>query len=153
MFKRSNFKDDSEFVTVCDACDAHIRFNWVDISPTPPSLPMADSHNSARNLTADSSATNFAAIFEAASNNYKTLVGQDLRTHPLALELESGNSSPDSILAVFRKQAQALDKFRNGDDKLIKSLTPIVNILSTFSTTADIGLVHRRFLAEIMMQS
>ena len=116
----------------------------VDISPTPPSLPMADSHNSARNLTADSSATNFAAIFEAASNNYKTLVGQDLRTHPLALELESGNSSPDSILAVFRKQAQALDKFRNGDDKLIKSLTPIVNILSTFSTTADIGLVSPR---------
>jgi hypothetical protein len=95
------------------------------------------------NRTTDSSVSNFAAIFEAASNNYKTLTGQDLRTHPLATEIESNNNSPDSILSVFRKQAQALDKFRKGDDKLIKSLTPIVNILFTFSTTAgaDIGLV------------
>ena len=104
---------------------------------------MADSHMSASNQTADSSSNNFATIFEAASNNYKTLTGQDLRTHPLATELESNNNSPDSILAVFRRQAQALDKFHKGDDKLIKSLTPIVNILFTFSTTAgaDIGLV------------
>lgn len=109
---------------------------------------MADSHTSASNQTTDSSAFNFAAIFEAASNNYKTLTGLDLRTHPLATELESNNSSPDSILAVFQKQAQALDKFRNGDDKLIKSLTPIVNILVTFSATAgNIGLVSLcRFL-------
>jgi hypothetical protein len=104
---------------------------------------MADSHMSASHRTTDSSVSNFTAIFEAASINYNTLTGQDLRTHPLATELESNNNSPDSILGVFRKQAQALDKFRNGDDKLMKSLTPIVNILFTFSTTAgaDIGLV------------
>jgi hypothetical protein len=109
---------------------------------------MADSHMSASNRTTDSPVSNFAAILEAASNNYKTLTGQDLRTHPLATELESNNNSPDSILAVFRKQAQSLDKFRKGDDKLMKSLTPIVNILFTFSTAgADIGLVSiYRFL-------
>ena len=90
--------------------------------------------------------TNFTAIFEAASNKYKTLTGKDLLAHPLATELESRNNSPDSILGVLRKRAQALDKFRNGDDKLMKYLTPIVNILFTFSTTAgaDIGLVDRR---------
>ena len=106
-------------------------------------FPMANSHMPATNWTTHSSATNFAAIFEAASNNYKSLTGQDLRTHPLAADLESNNDSPDSILAVFRNQAHALDKFRKDDDKLIKSLTPIVNILFTFSTTAgaDIGLV------------
>jgi hypothetical protein len=99
---------------------------------------------SASDQTTDPSASNFTAIFEAASNNYKALTGQDLRRHPLATELESNNNSPDSILAVFRKQAQALDKFRNGDDKLIKSLTPIVNIIFTFSAAAgaDIGLVR-----------
>ena len=104
---------------------------------------MADPHNFASNQTSSHSATNFTAVFEAASNNYMTLTGQDLRTHPLNSELESNNSSPDSVLAVFRKQAQALDKFRKGNDKLIKSLTPIVNILFTFSRTAgaDIGLV------------
>ena len=104
---------------------------------------MADSHMSANNQTADPSASNFSAIFEAASNDYKALTGQDLRTHPLATELESNSNSPHSILGVFRKQAQALDKFCKGDDKLIKSLTPIVNVLFTFSATAgaDIGLV------------
>ena len=98
---------------------------------------------STSNQTTDASPTNFTAIFEAASNKYKTLTGQDLRTHPLAAELESHNNSPDSVLGVFQKQAQALDKFRSGDDKLMKYLTPIVNILFTFSTTAgaDIGLV------------
>ena len=126
---------------------------WVERVPQPysglPSLFMAESHMSASDQTTDPSASNFTAIFEAASNNYKSLTGQDLRRHPLATELESNSSSPDSILGVFRKQAQALDKFRKGDDKLIKSLTPIVNILFTFSTTAgaDIGLVSLcRFL-------
>ena len=103
---------------------------------------MADSHESTSNQTSPS-ATNFTAIFDAASNKYKTLTGQDLRKHTLATELESNSNSPDSILAVFRKQAQALDKFRKNDDKLIKSLTPIVNILFTFSTAgANIGLVR-----------
>ena len=96
--------------------------------------------------------TNFIAIFEAASDKYKTLTGQDLRTHPLAAELESHNNSPDSVLGVFRKQAQALDKFRSGDDKLIKYLTPIVNILFTFSTIAgaDIGLVSLCYFFPIL---
>ena len=120
-------------------------------NPTPPppsSLPMADSHISTSNQTRDPSAI-FTAIFEAASNEYKTLTGQDLRTHPLATELERNNDSPDSIMGVFRKQAQALDKFRKGDDKLMKSLTPIVHILFTFSTTAgaDIGLVGLCFFS------
>jgi hypothetical protein len=94
---------------------------------------------STSNQTTDAS-TNFTAIFEAASDKYKTLTGQDLRTHPLAAELESNYDSADSILGVFRKQAQALDKFRSCDDKLMKYLTPIVNILFTFSTTAGAGL-------------
>jgi hypothetical protein len=97
---------------------------------------------SAGSQTKDPSAI-FTTIFEAASNEYKTLTGQDLRTHPLATELEGNNDSPDSILGVFQKQAQALDKFCKGDDKLMKSLTPIVHILCTFSATAgaNIGLV------------
>ena len=97
-------------------------------------------HMSTSNRTTDASSTNFTAIFEAASNKYKTLTGQDLQTHPLATELESNSDSPDSILGVFRKQAQALNKSRSGDDKLMKHLTPIVNILFTFSATGGAGL-------------
>jgi hypothetical protein len=95
---------------------------------------------SASNQTTDPSAANFTVIFEAASNKYKSLTGQDLRTHPLATKFENNNNSPDSILDVFRKQAQSLDKFREGDDKLMKSLMPIVNILLTFSATLGAGI-------------
>ncbi len=83
---------------------------------------------SASNQTSDPSSSKFTAIFEVASNEYKTLTGQDLGTHSFAIAVE-GHNSPDSVLEVFRKQAQAFDNFRKGDDKLIVWLTPIVNIL------------------------
>jgi hypothetical protein len=94
---------------------------------------------SASNPTADPSTANLTAIFEAASNEYRSLTGQNLGTHPLATELERSNS-PESILGVFQKQAQALDKFRKGDDKLMRSLTPIVHVIFTLSATLGAGI-------------
>ena len=87
---------------------------------------------SASNQATNPSISNFTAIFDAASQEYKTRTKQDLATHPFAAALQ-GYNSPDSILNVFREQAQAFDKFRKGDDKLMEWLTPIVNILFTFS--------------------
>ena len=97
---------------------------------------------STSNQTTDLSTANFTAIFDAASNEYKTLTKQDLEIHPFAAEYENSNS-PGCVMNVFRKQAQALDTFRKGDDKLMAWLTPIVNILFMFSGTLaeGIGLV------------
>jgi hypothetical protein len=89
--------------------------------------------------TTNPSISNFTAIFEAASQEYKTLTKQDLTTHPFAAALQ-GYNSPDSILNVFRDEAQAFDKFRKGDDKLMEWLTPIVNILFTFSESLGEGV-------------
>jgi hypothetical protein len=99
------------------------------------------------NKTTDLATANFTAIFDTASNEYKTLTKQDLDTHPFAAAFENSNS-PDSVMNVFQKQAQAFDKFRKGDDKLMKWLTPIVNILFTFSGTLGegIGIVSIRSL-------
>jgi len=94
---------------------------------------------SGSNQTTDASTSNFTVIFEAASHEYRTRTREDLRTHPFASALE-GYNSPDSILDVFRKQAIAFDKFRKGDDKLMVLLTPIVNILFTFSETLGEGV-------------
>ena len=93
---------------------------------------------STSNHTTDPSTSNFLAIFDTASREYKSLTKKDLATHPLAAAIE-GYNSPDSILNVFRKQASAFDKFRKGDDKLMEGLTPIVNILFTFSETLGEG--------------
>ena len=96
---------------------------------------------STSNPTTDPSTldSNFAAIFDAASREYKSLTENDLATHPLAAAIE-GCNTPDSVLNVFRKQASASDKFRKGNDKLMKCLTPIVNILFTFSETLGEGV-------------
>jgi len=98
---------------------------------------------STKNQIAGPSTSNFTAIFDAATREYKTLTRQDLATHPFAATLQ-GLKSPDSALDVFREQAQAFDKFRHGNDKLMASLTPIVNILFTFSETLGegVGLVR-----------
>ena len=93
--------------------------------------------------SANPSISNFTAIFDTALNEYKTLTKQGLETHPFAAALQ-GYNSPDSILNVFRDQVQAFDKFRKKDDKLMEWLTPIVNILFTFSESLGegIGLVN-----------
>ena len=94
---------------------------------------------STRNQTSAPSVSNFASIFDAALQEYKTLTKKDLAAHPFAAAIEDRNT-PDSILNVFRKQAQALDTFRKGDDKLMALLTPIVNTLFTFSGTLGEGV-------------
>ena len=91
------------------------------------------------NQTTDLSTANFTAIFDAASSEYKRLTKQDLEAHPFAVAFENSNS-PDSVMKIFRKQAQAFDKFRSGDDKLMAWLIPIVNILFTFSGTLGEGI-------------
>lgn len=95
------------------------------------------------NQTTDSdpSTTNFNAIFEAASNEYKTLTGQGLETHPFAVALED-YVSLNSVLNVFRKQARAFDTvaFRKGEDKLMTWLTPIVYILFSVSEALGKGI-------------
>ena len=107
--------------------------------PSDPTPPNPVSPMSTSSQTTDLSTANFTAIFDAASNEYKTLTKQDLETHPFAAAFENSNS-PDSVMNVLRKQAQAFDKFRHGDDKLMAWLTPIVNILFTFSGTLGEGI-------------
>jgi len=89
---------------------------------------------------------NFTSIFNSAINEYKRLTKQDLLTHPFAAEFDACNS-PDLILVVFRKQAQAFDKFREGDEKLMEWLNPTVHALFTLSVNLaeGIGLVSRLF--------
>ena len=101
---------------------------------------------STTNITAGFSQTNdkFTAIFQAALNEYQRTTGKPLDTHPFATQLD-GCNSPEATLNVFLTQAQAFSKFRQGDEKLMKLLDPMVHIIFTFSETLGegIGLVCR----------
>ena len=93
---------------------------------------------SAPNGTSTPTPSNFETLFDAALEKYTKRTGQDLRNHELARMLDRCES-PDSILAIFKEQSQDFDEFRNGDPKLIKWLTPIVNGLHAISTSAAIS--------------
>jgi hypothetical protein len=80
-----------------------------------------------------SSHLNFAPIFNAALDAYERKTKKDLAWHPLFRILQSCDS-PAAILAVLREQISASSQSQNGDDQLIKSVTPIVNVLFSFST-------------------
>ncbi len=96
---------------------------------------------SASNQTASASTstTNFTAIFNAASAEYQRVTGKHLVTHPFAAQLDTCDS-PKAVSDLLRTQAQAFNKFRKGDEKLMAWLDPIVHILFTFSATLGEGI-------------
>jgi hypothetical protein len=99
---------------------------------------------SANNQTAGHSTDNFSAIFNAASIEYQRLTGKSLDTHPFAAQLDTCQN-PEAISNVLRTQAQAFNKFRKSDERLMAWLDPTIHILFTFSATLGegIGLVSK----------
>ena len=89
--------------------------------------------------TRPSPTSNFDLIFDTAVDEYKRLTGLDLRTHPLAAAFDVCNS-PDIIVTIFRKQAQAFGRFRKGDGKLLTWLDPTVQVLFALSATLGEGI-------------
>ncbi|KAH9179167.1 hypothetical protein EDB89DRAFT_2239009 [Lactarius sanguifluus] len=100
---------------------------------------MSGAQRAAATSSTQASTSNFITIFEAASNEFKKLTGQDLDAHPFSAEFSSCNS-PDAVLSIFRNQAEIFDEIRKGDERLLKWLDPIVHILFMFSATLGEGV-------------
>ena len=91
--------------------------------------------------------SHFRSIFDAASKSYTEKTGKNLTSHPLIAKLTTC-SSADAIITMLRQQIPASSQPGNSDDKLTKTLVPIVKVLNTSSATigSGIGLVSlRRF--------
>ena len=101
-----------------------------------PVIPMSTSNQSAGPSTSTDS---FNAIFNAASTEYARVTGKRLDTHPFAAQLDACDT-PKAVSDLLRSQAQALSKFRKGDEKLMAVLDPTVHILFTFSATLGEGI-------------
>jgi hypothetical protein len=117
----------------------------------PPSFAPAGAWRASTNMylrsrpSTSTSHPNFASIFNAALEAYKRKTKNDLASHPLLPRLESCNSRR-AILTVLEEQIPASSRSQNSDDRLIKSVTPIVKVLYSFSTALSevIGLVNIR---------
>ena len=108
---------------------------------SPSHIPLLGSPMSSTNQTAGPSRPNgnFAAIFQAALNEYEKVTRKPLRTHPFATQLDSCDG-PQAISNVFQSQSQAFNKFHNGDGTLMAYLGPTVDILFTFSEILGEGI-------------
>ena len=76
-------------------------------------------------------------MLDAALVQYKKKTGNDLLALWLASELQTCKSV-DSVLDVLRDQAKAFE--RSEDQKLMKSIDPLVNVLSIFSDALGAGV-------------
>jgi hypothetical protein len=81
----------------------------------------------------------FQAIFQAALKSYRKQTKEDLLAHPIASQLQSCESTT-AILAILQDQVREFDKFRSGDERLTKWLSPTVNVLNAFSATLSGGV-------------
>ena len=89
------------------------------------------------------SSLQFESILSTALNEFKNKTGDDLLNNWLAKELESCDSV-EAVLDIIQHQAEAFDKFRGGDKRLMKWIGSSVEVLYKISATlgAGVGMVR-----------
>ena len=100
-------------------------------------VPMSQAPSIEPSTTVTSSG--FQSIFDAALQTYQMKTEKDLIAHPLVSQLQSCDSTSD-ILAILQDQARELDKSRSSEERLIKWLSPTVNVLCAFSAAVSGGI-------------
>jgi len=71
-------------------------------------------------------------IIDAALADYTKITGTDLSKTPFAAAIEQSNS-PEAILQLLHEREKAFKEYRDGNRKLINSLTPAVKVIQAFS--------------------
>ncbi|KAH9055238.1 hypothetical protein EDB87DRAFT_1341233 [Lactarius vividus] len=92
-----------------------------------------------RTPSTSTSSSNFRAIFVSALREYEKKTKTDLHTHPLAIQLQSCQSSSD-ILAVLHDKVNEFEQSRSHNERLSSWLGPTINVLYTFSATLGEGV-------------
>jgi hypothetical protein len=114
--------------------------------PTPHELviPLSIPHLShmSHTHTTSISSSDFQIILHNALKAYERRTKKDLLVHPLASQLEACES-PGTVLSLLRQQVSQLNQSQRSNERLIRWLDPIVNVLYSFSATLgeDFGLV------------
>ena len=74
------------------------------------------------------------SILDAALSEYKKTTGAGLLEHPLAKEVKKCDSIR-AISAILQDQAREFQQFKDGNQRIMKWIDPMVDALSTFSET------------------
>ncbi len=89
------------------------------------------------------SSSQFKSILDDALSKYKKMTGNDLSDNWVAKEVQTCDSV-EAILDIIQHQAEAFDKFRGANKKLMKWIGSSVHILYTISATLgeSVGMVR-----------
>ena len=90
-------------------------------------------------LNAPTSSSDVKQILDAALSEYKKKTGNDLENHWVAKELQNCDSA-EAVLDIVQHQAEAFYKFREGDKRLMKWISPSVHVLYMISATLGEGV-------------
>ena len=81
------------------------------------------------------SSTSFAPNIQLIINafaDYAKITGVDLSNNPFAAAIERCNS-PEAILELLQEREMAFNQYRDGNRRLITSLSPAIKVLQAFS--------------------
>jgi STAND-like protein len=87
------------------------------------------------------STSNIQSIIDAALADYTNLTGTDLSETPFATALEQSNS-PGEVLQLLQGQTEAFKEYRDGNRKLIDSLSLAVKVIHAFSGIIGHAVSH-----------
>ncbi|KAI9449709.1 hypothetical protein BJY52DRAFT_1227590 [Lactarius psammicola] len=88
--------------------------------------------------------SNLQPILDAALSEYKKKTGQGLLDHPIATELQRCDTV-DAVLAILQDQARAFQQYKDGDQRLMKWIGPLTQVLFAFSGTLGVGDIGLAF--------
>jgi hypothetical protein len=81
--------------------------------------------------TSQAASSNIQLITNALAD-YAKITGIDLSKNPFATALDQANS-PEAILHLFQEQEKAFKDHHDGNRRLIRCLSPAVNVIQAFS--------------------
>ena len=87
---------------------------------------------SAVQTTSPTSSTSNVQLITDALVDYAKITGIDLSKNPFAVAMETANS-PEAILELLQEREKAFRDYREGNRRLIKCLSPAVNVIQAFS--------------------
>ena len=97
---------------------------------------------------ATSSISNIQLITNALAD-YAKITGIDLSKNPFATALEQSNS-PEAILQLIQEREKAFKDYCDGNRRLIRCLSPAVNVIHAFSGILGEAVRHKVDLVTLL---
>ena len=106
--------------------------NVLNTAPIPSAQPLCPNEREQSDLSSTGQPISNVQLIVDALADYAKTTGIDLSKNSFAIALEQSNS-PEAILELLEGREKAFKEYRDGNRKLINSLSPAVKVIQAFS--------------------